>query len=378
MKFWWQRLPLFFSAMLIVGLLQGCVGRVQQSVQHTPPALISSTCRVVNHELGESCIPQHPQRVIAMDQETLEILVALGFKPIATTTANRVGTKTTILQNKVGHIIDLGKEGQPNLEKIVKLKPDLIMGMFILPQNYELLSGIAPTVSVEYSQTGWKETLKQAAALLDRTTKAEELLADYQQRINTLRSQFAQRVGTLEVSVMRFYTDVHLTQFLNQNSFAVSVLEDLKVFSIPSHQRQLQQFPNSDWGYVMVSPEQLEWLEADALLIAIDPGAERSFQQYENSSLWQRLEVVNRERVYFVDSGYWVFGNILSAHAILNDVCHYLIRGSCTTSSSAELSLKPYSDRSLGNIPGHTLNHNNDLHADIHNHLVRSTGFDHR
>jgi iron complex transport system substrate-binding protein len=272
-----------------------------------------------------------------MDQESLEILVALGLKPIATTTANRVGTKTTILQDKIGAIADLGKEGQPNLEKIVQMKPDLIMGMFILPQNYKLLSDIAPTVSIEYSQTGWKETLRQAAGLLDRTTEAEQLLANYQQRVNALRSQLAQRIGTLEVSIMRFYTDVHLTQFLNHNSFAVSVLEELKVVSIPSHQRQLQQFPNSDWGYVNVSLEQLEWLEADALLIALDPGSEESFQHYQNSSLWQQLDVVSQQRVYFVDSGYWVFGNILSAHAILDDVCHYLIQESCAVSSSPEL-----------------------------------------
>jgi iron complex transport system substrate-binding protein len=290
---------------------------------------------MVNHQLGKSCIPRHPQRVIAMDQESLEILVALELQPIATTRPNRVGTKTAILGDAVDALVDLGKEGQPNLEKIVELKPDLILGMFILPQYYELLSDIAPTVSIEYSQTGWKETLRQAADMLDRNSKAEQLLSDYQQRVDTIGATFLQTVGTLNVTVMRFYTDVHLTQFLNQNSFAVSVLEEIEGVSIPPHQQQLQQVPNSDWGYVNISLEQLEWLESDALLIALDPGAETSFQHYANSPLWQRLEVVNQGRVYFVDSGYWVFGNILSAHAILDDVCHFLIRESCATPTSS-------------------------------------------
>lgn len=332
MKAKWQTILLFLSGILIVGLLQSCAGRGQQPSQTTLSALASSTCHVVHHQLGESCIPQQPKRVIAMDQESLEILVALGLQPIATTTANRVGSKTNLLQDKVGAITDLGKEGQPNLEKIVQLKPDLIMGMFILPQYYELLSDIAPTVSVEYSQTGWRETLKQAADILDRTSRADQLLANYQKRVSTIGELFSQTVGTLDITVMRFYTDVHLTQFLNHNSFAVSVLEEIKGLSIPLHQRQLQQVPNSDWGYVNISLEQLDWLESDALLIALDPGAEASFQHYAQSPLWQQLEVINQKRVYFVDSGYWVFGNILSAHAILDDVCHYLIRDACAAS----------------------------------------------
>jgi iron complex transport system substrate-binding protein len=334
MKFQWQPILLFLSGILIVGLLQSRVEWVQQPSQNTLPALGASTCRVVQHQMGESCIPQHPQRVIVMDQESLEILVALGLQPIATTTANRVGNKTAILQDKVGAITNLGKEGQPNLEKIVQLKPDLIIGMFILPQYYELLSDIAPTVSIDYSQTGWRETLKQAADILDRTSEADQLLTDYQKRVDTIGAKFSQTVETLDVTVMRFYTDVHLTQFLNHNSFAVSVLEEIKGLSIPPHQRQLQQVPNSDWGYVNISLEQLDWLEADALLIALDPGAEGSFQHYEKSPLWQRLKVVSQNHVYFVDSGYWVFGNILSAHAILNDVCHYLIRESCAAPPS--------------------------------------------
>lgn len=315
-------------------LLQSCMGWGHEPSQNSRSASAGSTCHVVHHELGESCIPQHPQRVIAMDQESLEIMVALGLQPIATTTANRVGSKTTLLQNKVDDLVDLGKEGQPNLEKIVELKPDLILGMFILPQYYELLSDIAPTVSVEYSQTGWRETLKQAADILDRTSEADQLLADYQKRVALLGDLFSQAVGTLDVTVMRFYTDVHLTQFLNQNSFAVSVLEEIEGLSIPQHQQQVQQIPNSDWGYVNTSLEQLDWLESDALLIALDPGAEASFQHYAQSPLWQQLEVVKQGRVYFVDSGYWVFGNILSAYGILDDVCHFLIRDSCAASPS--------------------------------------------
>ncbi|MGG6269530.1 iron-siderophore ABC transporter substrate-binding protein [Leptolyngbya sp. AN03gr2] len=279
-----------------------------------------SDCRIVQHELGESCIPRHPKRVIVMDQEGLEILVALGIQPIASTIPNRVASKFSLLQDQVGAIADLGKDGQPNLEKIVQLHPDLILGTFITPQSYSLLSQIAPTVSIEYSQTGWKQTLLEVADVVDRRFEAEKRLRDYQQRIEMMKA----KVGSLKICIMRFYTDLQFTQFLNQNSFAVSVLDDTKVLTIPAIQRQIQQIPNSEYGYVNVSLERIDLLEADAIFVALDPGAEKNFQIYQNSSLWQTLDVAKARRVYTVDSGYWIFGNVLSANEILKDLVKHL------------------------------------------------------
>lgn len=323
---WWQRLQLCLVGTLIVISIRSCYGIASQALQAHKPEGSPSTCRTVPHELGQSCIPYQPQRVIVMDQESLEILVALGLKPIAAATSNRVGNKASILQDKIAieTIADLGKESHPSLEKIVQLKPDLILGMSINPQLYSLLTHIAPTVSVEYSQTGWKQTLQKVADLLDQTPKANELLTAYQQRLKRLGSQLAQQTGNLKISAMRFYTDAHLTQFLNQNSFTVSVLEELQVLTIPDVQRQQMQVPNSDWGYVNISLERIDWLEADAMFIALDPGSEANLQLYANSPLWQTLNVVQQHRVYTVDSGHWIFGNILSANAILDDVLKYL------------------------------------------------------
>jgi len=319
---WWRRIQLFLVGVLVIVLLQSCHALPWQQWQTSK--VRTSTCRNVRHALGESCIPLSPQRIITMDQDSLEILVALGLNPIATTTANRVGNKLPILQDRISAIVDLGKEGQPNFERIVQLKPDLIVGMFVSPQVYSLLSKVAPTISVEYSHTDWKKTLHQVAEFFGQTAKANELLSMYQQRLEVVRSQFAQKFGHLKITAMRFYTDAHLTQFLNQNSFTVSVLDELKTLSIPEIQQQQKQVPNSDWGYVNISVECIDWLEADAMFLALDPGAESSLEEFSSNPLWQTLNVVQRNQVYLVDSSYWIFGNILSANAILDDLLKYL------------------------------------------------------
>lgn len=310
---------------LSVIFFKGCYSFYNQKILSSKSQVIKSECRIIKHELGKICIPQHPQRIIVTDQESLEILVALGLKPIAATTANRVGNKAPILKEKIDKIIDLGKESQPNLEKIVKLNPDLIVGFSLSSQNYQLFSQIAPTVSIEYKENGWKETLLQVGKLINKAQEAEKLLEKYHQRIETLRVAFRQKIKNKEISVMRFYTSIQFTQFLNELSFPVSILDELNL-SIPP--AQLQVSGDTNVSYNSVSLERVDLLESDAMFIALDPGSEENFQKYQNSPLWQTLNVVKNKKVYTVDSGYWIFGNILSANAILDDLVKYLLEES--------------------------------------------------
>jgi iron complex transport system substrate-binding protein len=323
-KSWYKHIKLFLAIIISVICFKGCYGFLPTSTDFSQPQSTVTQCRIVKHELGETCIPYNPQRIIATDQESLEILVALGLKPIAATTANRVGNKTRILEGKVEQIVNLGKESQPNLEKIVKLNPDLIIGFYVSSQHYNLFSRIAPTVSIDYSHNDWKKTFKQIAEIVSKSQEAEKLLDEYHQRVAKLQSVIAKTIGKHEISVMRFYTDLKFTQFMNHLSFPVSVLEELKL-SIPLVQRQMKSTGDS---YVNVSIERVNLLEADAMFIALDPGAEENFQKYKNSPLWQMLNVVQKNRVYTVDSSYWVFGNILSANAILDDISKYLLSDS--------------------------------------------------
>ncbi|HIK07058.1 MAG TPA: iron-siderophore ABC transporter substrate-binding protein [Trichormus sp. M33_DOE_039] len=318
-KRWFKHIQLFLIITLTIISLNGCYILLPQTIHSLNT---QSKCRIVNHELGQSCIPDNPKRIIVMDQESLEILVALGLKPIAATTSNRVGNKVTILKEKNDGIINLGKESQPNLEKIIKLHPDLIIGFSLGNNNYNLFSQIAPTISIEYKEKGWKETLIKVGYILNKTQVAEKLLADYHQRIEALKLAFTQKVQQPTISVMRFYTTLQFTQLLNQLSFPVGILEELNL-SIPLIQRQIGS--SATVSYNNVSLERVDLLESDAMFIALDPGAKENFQKYKNSPLWHTLNVVKNNRVYTVDSGYWIFGSILSANAVLDDLVKYLL-----------------------------------------------------
>jgi iron complex transport system substrate-binding protein len=69
----------------------------------------------------------------------------------------------------------------------------------------------------------------------------------------------------------------------------------------------------------------MDLLDGDVIFAMLDPRSEESFQQFQNHPLWQTLNAVKTNQVYQVDSGYWSFGNLLAANAILDDLFRYLL-----------------------------------------------------
>lgn len=39
-------------------------------------------CRMIQHQIGETCVPANPERVIVLDSSALDAAFALGVKPI--------------------------------------------------------------------------------------------------------------------------------------------------------------------------------------------------------------------------------------------------------------------------------------------------------
>ena len=66
-------------------------------------------------------------------------------------------------------------------------------------------------------------------------------------------------------------------------------------------------------------------LDGDVIFAAVDPGGEESLKSFQTRPLLQTLKAAQQDQVYVVDSGYWIFGNILAANAILDDLFKYLV-----------------------------------------------------
>ncbi|BAB73912.1 iron-siderophore ABC transporter substrate-binding protein [Anabaena sp. FACHB-709] len=321
-QFLHRYIKLFILIPLTLVLVNSCYINYPENSGLITTRIKTSECRLIKHPLGESCVPVKPQRVIALDETSMEALLALDLKPIATAQPNIAGSIIQKLGKKAEGIVSLGKDGQPNIEKMVQLNPDLILGFSVSAEQYKLFSQIAPTVTLDYIQFAWKDALSRIAEIIDKSEQAKILLEQYQQRVKELRTFINYNLKEKTVSVSRFYAGNQVPEFRTKYSFPGSLLTEVRI-PVPEMQNQLT--TNENQPLVSVSLERLELLDADVLFVALDPGAEESFQKYQNTPLWQKLDVVKNQRVYAVDSGYWIFGNILSANAILDDLFKYLV-----------------------------------------------------
>jgi ABC-type Fe3+-hydroxamate transport system, periplasmic component len=80
---------------------------------------------VIDSAGREIVIPEHPKRVVILNASNLELYYAAGGQAIAKPVSSAFDVK---LQKKIADIPEIGFIHSPNLEKIVSLQPDLVIG----------------------------------------------------------------------------------------------------------------------------------------------------------------------------------------------------------------------------------------------------------
>ncbi|NJN92560.1 MAG: ABC transporter substrate-binding protein [Leptolyngbyaceae cyanobacterium SL_5_14] len=256
----------------------------------------SAECQVVQHALGETCIPLHPHRIVVLDQYyILDSISALGMKPVGFTPC-LICTPPDTLSKFVAGIASVGDMGNPSLEKILSLKPDLILGLTWQKSFYSLLSNIAPTVMIEDPEiSGFKETLKYLARILNRSDQVEEILAEYNGKIQSFRRQFGEKLKAKTVAVI--YLPSSSAFVVHKPEFTIygQVMIDAGIQLVPAYKNL-----KSD-GYNTISIENLTDWDADFLFVLAN--YKRDSENLKSLSflkqpIWSTLKAVQNKRVH--------------------------------------------------------------------------------
>ncbi|MGF1570664.1 MAG: ABC transporter substrate-binding protein [Nodosilinea sp.] len=266
-------------------------------------------CRVVEHSLGETCMPVHPQRIIAVETVFLDSLFALGFKksvigticypiPYASEECFPFGVPSDQLKD----VESIGSY-PPSLEKILLLKPDLILGLDWMEPTYEQLSNIAPTVLLHWSDDwnlSFKTYFRHIAQVTGREDVAEEVISQYQTQISEVKRQLGDRLKNVEVSAV-LYGHAGNKEFSVPPRYAIwfQILDDLgiKIKPIFSMQR--------DWSSSL-SIELINNYDSDILFIFNSFSKSLNFFNEPVNSLLEKplvatLKAVKNKRAYVID-----------------------------------------------------------------------------
>lgn len=279
--------------------------------------------RLVKHAMGEARVPASPQRVVVLDTGALANALALGTKPVGADLGG--GAFVGYLGNRVEGIQEVvGETGEPNLETILRLKPDLIIGTKALnEQIYDKLQQIAPTVLAEaHPSQEWKAYVAFVGEALGKPQEAGRLLGDYDGRIAEFKRRMGDRLTKTTVSIVRSRpegVDLYL-----KKTFAGSVVAEAGLPRPPAQDRAPEKFADN---FPRVSLELIPQLDGDVLFwVQRNEKEGAGMKTMMEHPLWSQLNAVKQGRVYEVRFDVWVSGwNIIGANLLLDDLFKHLV-----------------------------------------------------
>ncbi|UBU15250.1 ABC transporter substrate-binding protein [Nonomuraea gerenzanensis] len=304
-----MRLRLAIAAMLPVLALTAC--GTSTTAQEAGPT------RTVKHAMGETKVPMTPKRVVVLDTDKLDTMVSLGLSPVGAAQAQENQTWPEYLGSALADTKPVGTLQQLNLEAIMALKPDLILGSkFRQAAFYDKLAKIAPTVFTEKVGITWKENFLLDAEALGKKDQAQQLLSAYETRAEEVGAKFSK----LQVGIVRFMpTEIRL---YGPESFSGIVLGDA---GIPRPEAQ-QLADQEDKRFGKISQENIAKGDADAIFYtAYGEAAAKSQAEVTAGPLWKNLKAVKAEHAFNVDDEIWMTGiGVTAAGKILDDLDKHL------------------------------------------------------
>lgn len=306
----------YFLLLIIGFFLISCTRNIETATSDN-----NDDCRLVNHKMGETKVCGKPKRIVALGPYVLEPLLALKVQPIAF--GDHIGFYTKDYTNPFQQIpylgihinqpiANVGIAYTPNIEAILKVKPDLILGVKGNNANqYEMLSKIAPTIMLDWDKP--EENMRAIAKAVNRQTQAQELLQTTQAQIAKAKTEFTP-VTNKHPKVLLLYAS-GLQELISDNSRGLcnSLVKDLG-FQLVSPPKLNPSQPDTR---IPISLEILPQLEkADSIILLgynfsqpetlkdMDDFAQHQLtdiqQAWEKNAIAQSLSASKEGRVYYI------------------------------------------------------------------------------
>ncbi len=307
----WLRLSLIVA--LTIVFIGACGGNISKNYSSSNTSSVST--QLVKHAMGETKVPLNPKRIVALDSCALDHALALGVKPVGA--PHYFFADSPYLKGKVEGIEDIGSPA--NLEKVLALKPDVILGVtYDNDEIYNLTSQIAPTVLAKGDGgKEWREALPLFGEVLGKPDAAKQVLADYYARLEKFKTQMGDRLKEIEVSLINIYPNGY--GLYQEGTFAGLILKDAALSRPPSQSLPVK-------GQVIISHERIPEINADVLFVPITDKFDmpKLLDKLQKDPLWSRLDVVRQGKVYKVGI-YWFSCSSLAANAMIDDLFKYLV-----------------------------------------------------
>lgn len=288
-----KKTQVYLSLVIITLVLGACSNTFNQD--EVPSDQIDG--ETIEHLKGEFVIEDVPEKMVVLDVQYLDHMLALGERPVGTVYAETDNGLPEYLGDKPGDVTLLGTYLEPNLEEIIALEPDLIIATDTHEEIYDQLETIAPVIMFDRMED-WQSVLLSFGTILDQLDEAEQLITDYNEKVDQLKHSLADKIGEETVALIRPRDDM-IRLHTTAHRTAQILYDDLDL----AHPEMAEL--SSDTS-TMISLEVMPELGADHLFLLQDDTNAELTASFQESSIWQGLNAVQSEQVYSKNTALWI------------------------------------------------------------------------
>jgi iron complex transport system substrate-binding protein len=166
------------TALLLVSGLAACGS---DSTAESTDAQKLDAPVTVEHQFGETTIESVPRRIVTIDVQWTDVMLAMGVEPVGYTLDELMPDARVPWQELPSGAKALSLTDGVPVEQVLALDPDLVLGTFSIADEatYEQLSDRVPTItgSPDQQVTSWQDMVRTAGEFLDEPEKAEQVIS---------------------------------------------------------------------------------------------------------------------------------------------------------------------------------------------------------
>ncbi|MDO6849965.1 iron-hydroxamate ABC transporter substrate-binding protein [Priestia megaterium] len=280
--------------LIFVLLISACGNGSPESKNDSSKRNSESKTITYQSEDGPVKVPANPKRVIVLGSYAGNVL-SLGVNIVGVDSWSKMNPR---FEKKLKGVEEVSDE---NLEKIIELKPDLIIGLSNT-KNIDKLKKIAPTVTYTYNKVDYLTQHVEIGKLLNKEKEAQSWVDDFKKRAAKAGSDIKAKIGEdTTVSVIENF-DKQLYVFGDNWGRGTEILYQEMKLKMPE---KVKEMALKD-GYYAISPEVLPEYAGDYLIFSKNQDGDTSF---EKTNTYKNIPAVKNNHVFEANAKEFYFND---------------------------------------------------------------------
>lgn len=229
----------------------------------------------IEHAHGSTTIEERPERIVSLDVQWTDVLVALGVEPLGHLVDRTVGQEDVYpwQEGRLGDSTEIVQTDAMPLERIAALEPDLILVTWAVeedPDLYDRLSEIAPTIpKLEGSEAvdPWQDLIEVAGRFVGEEERAQQVIDEVDGQVTALRDELPGLAGKT-FSLANYVPGDAIWVVADPEDGASVLFRELGMEMNP----EILERADGSAGRIELSLEQAGLLDSDLLLVLSNGG----------------------------------------------------------------------------------------------------------